>query len=461
MNKITLLILFLGWSAFTNAQADFNIENGQFLDSLPNIEGKLTGYSAHNHQDVFIQYTILSPDFRGFVQKTAAIHEDGSFKLTLDHKYPYQKVLFKISDIYAGAIISNHDLKIIIDLKALEGKYDQFENKAIQFEGSDAELNSFYNAYLDFKVDKKNEFKGLKYSTIMNRTSQKEYKVKQIRSLYDDLIKIEKQFLKKHDRSYAWILENERSTEMYADFAYVYVGKTMKDDLWAEITGHIPAVISENSIRYYSMLALKLLSHEEKEIRSLSRIIYNGDSSDPEDKKNVDRFLAEQDKKKAGLAYDTEVYAEGLEIYIRKYDELVEKAKLDLFISKLNNLPENKKGLVAIKGQPLDLPDRTKYLTNIVPVLASDWQKKLAMNELEIFKARVDDISEDVRNAVASTTEPELGKFLEHMNTGARVWISTAQSVPELLGQIKSFYAEKDIMIYIYGIPDAKSVLMN
>jgi len=431
-------------------QVNYDLESGLLLDTLPHVRGSITHYSKSYNKDLYITYTIVSPEFRNIVQKTAPIAEDGTFTLVVDKKIPNQKIILNIGDYYKGYLIACHDVEIVVDLNTVVKNKESYAGKAIEFRGTDGEMNQFYNVYQEYKLAKKQDVRRRKFSTLMNRTSQTEFKIRQLRELFEELEKIDKAFCKKYGRKHKWILDNERASEMYGDLAFIFMGRRMGKELWQECLQHKPLLVTELSNRYYGILALKLWSHEEKEVRALSRLIYNGDSDSPNEKKEVDEFLNEQDKKNAGLSYNNEIYSQGLEKFTAKYREQVADAKLDLYISKLSKVPSEKIGLIGIKGQPLEVADRQAYLDRFLTVVKDDWQSSLIESEYADYQEWIENLSMQMKSSFVQGSDRSLGTLVTHMASGAGAWTSKATSVKLLLKQIRNYYKGKALIIYIW-----------
>ncbi len=431
-------------------QVNYDLESGLLLDTLPHVRGSITHYSKSYNKDLYINYTIVSPEFRNIVQKTAPIAEDGTFTLVVDKKIPNQKIILNIGDYYKGYLIACHDVEIVVDLNTVVKNKESYAGKAIEFRGTDGEMNQFYNVYQEYKLAKKQDVRRRKFSTLMNRTSQTEFKIRQLRELFEELEKIDKAFCKKYGRKHKWILDNERASEMYGDLAFIFMGRRMGKELWQECLQHKPLLVTELSNRYYGILALKLWSHEEKEVRALSRLIYNGDSDSPNEKKEVDEFLNEQDKKNAGLSYNNEIYSKGLEKFTAKYREQVADAKLDLYISKLSKVPSEKIGLIGIKGQPLEVADRQAYLDRFLTVVKDDWQSSLIESEYADYQEWIENLSMQMKSSFVQGSDRSLGTLVTHMASGAGAWTSKATSVKLLLKQIRNYYKGKALIIYIW-----------
>ncbi|GLR17421.1 TlpA family protein disulfide reductase [Portibacter lacus] len=448
-NLIFAFLIAVSFSQLS-AQLATGLESNELLDSLPRVDGMLQNYDANFNKDLYINYTLLAPNQQGMKQKVAEIKEDGSFKIVVDEPLPYQKIILNIGDFYKCNIIANQDVKVAIDINEVGKKHDNFDNKGLFFSGTDAGLNQFYNEYVEYKLDKKLDVRRRKYSAIINRTSQTDFKVRQIRDFYTELEKIEATFTRKKGKEYKWLLENERNSELYGDLVSIFIGKTMNGKLWEECLSHQPAMVSELSNRYYGILTSKLWSHEEKEIRSLSRMIFKADVEDPEEKKQVDLFLVEQDKKKAGVPYDKDIYQQGLEDYINKYENQLADAKLNLFAEKLAQIPETKIGLVAMKGQPTVAADKERYLETVLPLINVSWQKEKLIRDDKNNQDWVSAISEHMIAERVENSDPTLGEFQEYLVSGAGTWYAKANNVQELLGQIRNFYKGKSVVIFIW-----------
>jgi len=450
MRIFALLYFILFQFLIVNGQQGSHLEKALNSDTLAHVAGKLKNFQKDFYKDLYINYTILSPDFQGVKQRTSEIKDDGSFKIDLEENYPYQKIRFNLGDVYHGFLIANTNLQINIDLNEVVKKNDHFDSKAITFSGDDGAITNFYNKYHEYKDDKKADLRRRKFSALRNRTSQGSYKVKQVMSIYEELEKIESTFCKKNGSENRWILENERQSEYFGDLASIFIGKPIPKDLWQEIMSHLPLIVSDMSNRFYAILATKLWSHEEREIRAFSRMIFKRDAEDEETKKAIDLFMIEQDKRNAGVSYDNEVYAKGLEDYVQKYESQLADAKLDLFLSKLKKLPEGKRGLVGIKGQPLSSEDRRIYVEKVIPLVSLEWQAKMIESEMAKEIERISNISKFMSSAATDGRDPKLGTLREHLPSGGGMWVSKANNINELLRQIRNFYKEKALVIYLW-----------
>jgi len=114
-------------------------------------------------------------------------------------------------------------------------------------------------------------------------------------------------------------------------------------------------------------------------------------------------------------------------------------------------LPESKVGLVALKGQPLAEDERDQYITEVSKVVPVEWQNELMIKEREDEKKWVNSISEHMKNGSDDSVETSLGYFVADLGTGARTWTSSAETVPELLAQIKKYYEGNPTIIYVWN----------
>lgn len=431
-------------------QETLDLESSQLLDAIPRVKGHLSNYDPGYNRDLVITYTILSPDFKGIKQGVSLINENGDFEIDIIEPYPHQKVRFTIGSLYKGFLIANSNLHIDIDLDAFSSKPDHYSSKAVRFSGDDGGLTEYYNQYHEYKVDKKEKIASEKLSTLRSRTSLAEFKVKQLKEHYSELEKLEGTFVRKHGSQYAWILENERKSEYYGDLTSIFIGKPMSKILWDEATHFKPLLVSELSNRFYGILAIKLLTHEEKEIRAFSKMIFKTEAVSEEEKKEIDLFMIEQDKKKAGVSYDNELYAKGIQKYVAKYDEQLANAKLSLYLEKLTSVPSGKRGLIIVKGQPLSLADRSIYIDQCLDFIGVSWQSEMIRKELQSDKLRIKAVSSIMRNTPLDLPTPTLGTLLAETPTGASMWTSNAKNIEGLLRQVRGFYKESHLIVYIW-----------
>jgi hypothetical protein len=449
--KSVVVFIFLNLSFLCFSQENLDLESNRLLDSIPRLTGHLSNYQRDYNKDLVVSYTILTPDFKGIKQGVASISDNGDFTINISKPFPHQKVRITIGNLYKGFLIVNSNLHIDVDLNAISSRPDNYFSKAVEFSGADGGITGYYNQYHEYKVDKKEKIKSEKLSTLRSRTSQAEFKVRQLKEHYNEFEKLERAFAKKHGNQFLWILKNERESEYYGDLTSIFIGKPMPKDLWEETMLFKPLVVSEVSNRFYGILAIKLLTHEEKEIRTFSRMIFQAEATSEEEKKEIDLFMIEQDKKKAGVSYDNELYARGIQKYLAKYDEQLANAKLSLYFKKLSTVPSGKRGLVIVKGQPLALVDRSIYIDKSSALIDIAWQSEMMKDEFEIEKLRIEEVTSIMKTTPQDISNPKLGALISETPEGASLWSSDSDNITALLRQVKAFYKDNNVIVYIWN----------
>ena len=302
-------------------------DSGTFNQSK--ISGSLLNFIPGLNKDLVVKYVVTIPGLQNQVIKKIELKEDGSFEIIIEKAMPYQLVWLTIGDYYSGKVILNSSLEIKADLKVLEKSPVELIGKGITFSGEDGGLTTYVNEYAKFNVPKKIKLNKEKFNILMNRTAQPVYKEKLLSEHYDLLAKIEKDFSRKKGKEYAWFLENERLTEMHTDYMSIYLGREIEEKIWNQALEHSPKTMTSYTNQFYDVMAYFVSNPTENQMRKLRKKIYITDATNAEEVDKLNNFLKEMDKRSAGLSYDNEIYANGLEEYVKKYENLLEKAKLE------------------------------------------------------------------------------------------------------------------------------------
>ncbi len=449
----TLVFLLMALNLFAQTPSSVEsplIEQEIALNSIT-LSGQLVNFNPDFDKDFTIKLVQIVPYLKSRKTSKIPIGEDGSFKVELSRQSEYTMFWLYIDELYYGKMVVNDDLKMMCDIDQLYKKPIEFYGKGVTFEGTNANLIKFINEYAQYNTKKKRELNKEKFNSLMNRTAQPIYKVKKIRAVYDELVKIEKSYTKKKKSKYNWILENERQSQMLADFISVYLGDILDKDILDEIVQHEPFAFTDASVQYYDLLSFYLSNPSRQELKALSRKVYIIDPESKEEEDRVNAFLSEVDKKNAGLIYDNELYAEGVKEYVKKYESSLEMAKLDLFKSKLSTLPKAKKALTILKGQPLENVSRREYIVQLIPEIELDFWKGILQKEMDNQNNVLEQLQGLFENTYASKGTYNIGKDETHLASGAGLYIAHDIRLSDLIHQIQGSYPGKDLILCFWA----------
>ncbi|MEM6806151.1 MAG: hypothetical protein AAF696_32435, partial [Bacteroidota bacterium] len=312
-----LLILF---NTLAFSQDRLNLESPELGERVfkqtfyPVVKGKILNYDPAVNQDIFIKYVMVQPIPGAQETKIAELKEDGSFELTFDNGLPYQQIWFFIGDRFYCEILANKDLWIEADLNLLPKKKLYWYGKGIKFSGTDAAHNIYINEYIRFRQLSDKGLSKKKREILRGQEVSLEEKINGLEIIDKRYKEIQQKYAKKAGDKYLWILENESTSDYFADLCKLFRQKEeagIAPAIKEKVLNHQAFFLSNNSFDYY---------------RSLPKILG-----------------------------------------VKNRADLVEKTK---------NLSPGKSAVIKLINQPSDIDIRLKYLEQITPGISGHWAKE-------------------------------------------------------------------------------------
>lgn len=452
MHKTLTTYLFCILTLGVLAQDPFDLESSDIGELIfsekegPVVQGKLIAYSASMFPELEVRYTISTLSFRKQTSKTAEIQPDGSFTLDLDYGIPYQEIWISVGDLYFGKILAFGTTVLELDLNMLSGNAVRYLGEGVAFTGTNSNINTFINGFENFKVERKEELIAEKLAIIMDNKMAKSEKVVNLDKVYKKLANIEASFAKKTDRSLQWILTNDRLATRYADIVSIHWGKKMNDILKQECFSFKPVILSNATVQYYDFLNFFLQIPNRIETKLLTERTLRDQLEESVSSEDLDKFLREYNKKRDNLRYDREVFAQGEESYLDRFEFELKSARLDMHLNKIESLDRTKGTIVSLLGQPKCISDRELYIRKIKDSACEDWAQKIMQKDLVLDKAVVSKINKAL-NSTMDSNSSSLGLLGENENE----YLSDAESIEKLFASIKNHFHDKAVIVDLWA----------
>lgn len=224
--------------------------------TIPQVSGKLLRVSPQEIKETAITYTLVT--LAGQQKKIAHLADDGSFQLELDYPLPYQQIWVHFGELFYTGLYANKQLYVELDIPKLKaaGKEVAFKADGVRYLGEDGPLNEYMNEYMLFKWADQ-----LALSARMQQVRQSQHPVAgevlaALTPIADSLKTIQAQFVATHPSPYAWLLENDLSSEFYSQIClYYWGGHPMEPALFEQIKAHKTYLLSNSTMAFHLYLS--------------------------------------------------------------------------------------------------------------------------------------------------------------------------------------------------------------
>jgi hypothetical protein len=229
--------------------------------AIPKIGGKLLNLTPEELKKTVITYSLVTPFSSRQSSRTAAVLPDGSFRISLDYPFPYQQVWFSIGEIFFAGLYVNKDLFVELDMKKIKAAGEvNFNGTGVRYLGTDGPLTTYMNNYVLYKRNTQLDIGKRKNDLIFSRKPVPvDSLLPAYNKLFDELKQIEDSYVAENP-AYAWMLENERMSEYYADICPSFWSKEMPDSLWQKIKAHKSYLVSNSGAGLYGYMATYVTS---------------------------------------------------------------------------------------------------------------------------------------------------------------------------------------------------------
>lgn len=412
--------------------------------TIPQVTGRLLHVSPQEIKETTITYTLVT--LLGQKTKTAHLAADGSFQLELDYPLPYQQIWVHFGELFYTSLYANKQLYVELDIPKLKaaGKEVAFMADGVRYLGEDGPLNEYMNEYILFK-----RAEQLALSSRVQQIPRSQHPVANevltaFTSILDSLKRIEAEFIATHPSPYAWLLENERLSELYSQISLHYWGHPMEPALFDQIKAHKTYLRSNSSMVFYMYLStyfrhlfanrvtvswqdvarLSDLTEEEKaaidSLRSTETL-----SPAPAQRTQWTKQLGPRMRK----MYQNRRVTQG----IRWLDSLYSPARADIMKLQLNDSK--------------DIAEQQAALEQILPSMTTNWCKVIAQKE---YARTVEQVASVNRTLAASGDSPTAAGFespLQQTDFGATLYKLSSMSGADFLAKLKQSFVGKAIVL--------------
>lgn len=262
-----MITVLPGKAQNTVAYEDPNFGNFLSKRSVPVVTLHFINIPNNYNKEINIEYTIVS--FLGRESNTIVLKKPRTVSLTLRHPYPYQQIFVSIDSILYTCVYAVSALSIEIDLKQIiaSGKEVEFFGPGVRYTQKDGPLNTYMNQYLVYErnnVDKiQQKLQAIPRFTATTKTAS----VLQIQEMFDSLKAIQNRYVKQTSIAYAWLLENERISEYYAEIITRSWGLPLDSSLIHKISQHQTYALTNHSYLLYRYLQMYIQANPSARVK--------------------------------------------------------------------------------------------------------------------------------------------------------------------------------------------------
>lgn len=417
---------------------------------IPKVTGKLLNISAGELKNLQISYTLITPFASLPAKINISVKPDGSFNIPLTYAFPYQQILLNVGELFNDHIYANKDLYIELDMKKIKAAQGgNVIGNGVRYLGTDGRLNIYLANYELYKSEEKDKLKEKIAMLEYNDTAPIDSILNSYKNLYDSLKKIEKNYTEANPSEYAWILENERTSDYYKNLCYKYEAKKINDSLWQEINKHKGYLISFSSTQFYQALSHYIWSIHSNDAPVTWKDVAALTDLNKEEKALIDS-LQESEKKQPAYpctAQDVQKWIKGLtssitrvrwshNLYkkIKAVDSLFNTAKADYL--KLS---------LSISTDLSDKKDDWKLVLNN---MHTSWCIDVAKKQYSSINNQINAINKTLSQQTAiSTYKINFGKPIIETGFGAALYKAPSMSAPDFVAKLKQNFPGKAIII--------------
>lgn len=456
--KIVCLLSFMLVDGISLKAQDFPAyEDGKFNNwisnrKIPKVSVKFTNIPASYKNGLDVKYTVVT--FSGQESTAFFLQKPEDFQLKLNHSYPYQQIFLSIDSLLYTCVYAYSDLVIEIDLKQIleSGEELEYYGKGIAYLHSDGPLNSFMNQFLATEKEKRlrldEQLRKVPRFTEKDKTESS----LQIKAIFDSLKLVQTNFIKNTSDEFAWLLENERMSDYFAEMLAHSFSTSPDDALLKEIKNHKTYALTNNSSLLYRYLYIGLqflpantinttwrelnvtqLNVDEKAAYDSLALYANSALSDSTvsskilqwSKKLQPHFMAINENKR---------WQRNLHII----DSLFSDTRADFLKMQLN---DNK-----------DVEAQVRSLEKLIPVIKTPWLNRHIITLYTIASNKAKQIEAIIRESTQQKksdsffTKPILQTYF-----GATLYKVSNTNATSFLRKLKEFYTDKSVFIDLWA----------
>lgn len=416
--------------------------------SVPKVTGKLLNISPEKIKGTIITYSLVTPFAQRQIKKTATVNLDGSFSLQIDYAFPYQEIWLRVGDDFYAGIYANKNLYLQLDIQKIKASGGvSFNGDGVKYLGEDGPLNDYLNNYILYKRADQLRLSDEIYALFNKSRSIKEDIVPLYNNLFDSVKQIEDSYISQHPSPYAWVIENERLSNYYAQICVSHWGKVINDTLWQKVIQHKSYIISNNSADYRNYLVAYLNQIPGNQIKIGWRDI----TAMPDvsiDKKKIADSLIVGEKMDGAIPYTSA----NLQKWTKQLEPLLEKItfrkSLIQHIQKIDSIfPSSKADLLKFYlNTSTDIDEQEITLSLIKKTMHSFWCIAVTENEHKHAVAKINEINKALSQS-NELRKTAFGKPLIKTSFGATMYKISQTKIPDFLSRLKQSFPGKAIII--------------
>lgn len=422
-----------------------------YQETPPKVTGKLLGYDPAVDEGLELKFVCVVPQPQRQVTHLVKPEPDGRFEFTLPYPLRYQQIWFSIGEYYYGQLIVDKELVVTADLDNIREEPARWFSENVRFSGPDGELNQYVNRYTAFEIARRE--KGNAFVEIMmDREATPANKTRRMRELFAKKEAIEQAFIKENPSPHAWILPNERLSDLYGNFFIIHVGKEMPEELLAEAMGHQPKVVSNNGMSaYYGYMGFYLRAQNDRERLAVYREKVLPTIDIPQERQRLESFIALYQDKLDEKSYNDSIYKAELSYFNKQYKEEIKVASIKSFVRKTGKLPTIEADLLKVIGGGEDIWERDQYMKLVLPTVQSKWCADLMERDWENTREKIRRAKERLAAIQVTEKESPLGESVGALPNGAELYVAQQEELETLLGAIRSAYPGKGVILDIWA----------
>ncbi|MCB9280050.1 MAG: TlpA family protein disulfide reductase [Lewinellaceae bacterium] len=449
MKPILVIGLFSTVFQSCFAQEKFTFHN----DIHPKISGKISGYDPAADPDLVMTFHSVVPEPKAQVERSVPLQKDGTFEFTPNYSIRNQQFWLAVGDYYFGELLLDKGLTVDVDLETLKTESGSFATPGVRFGGPDGEMNDFVNRFITYRNAHRERNTETAYrKMMMNRESSTAEKVDSIRLHYAENQKTEAQFLQETPSPYAWILENERLSDMYGDIFVVHWYREMPDDLLAEAVNHQPRLCSNaGMMSYYGYLSTFLFALNKPERLALYEEKLLPALDIPAEKERLEAFIQVCRRQLKNEPYDEALYKTESSYFSKQYERQIHAANVALFAEKLEKLPGEKADLLTLRGGGEDIWKREQYATVLLPKMKNQWAAELMEKQWDRSRRQILAVNQKLEAIRIPDAPSPVGEPLGKLPNGAELILSNQEKVDDLLSAVRAAYPGKAIVLDVWA----------
>lgn len=401
-------ILFFAFSG-GYAQPTGNVAIGDVLFDaqfakrpVPVVTGKLLHISPDELKKTVVSYTLVT--LFGQEKNIAQVGADGSFRLNLSYPLPYQQIWLSVGDFFYAGVYANKDLHVELDIAKIKasGKELDFNGEGVRYLGTDGPMNVYMNDYVLFRRPEQLALSARMQRIPRSRNPVAADVLSAYGPVFDSLKMIQDDYTATHPSPYAWLLENERTSEYYGQISVCYWGHTMENTLFDKLKKHPVYLISNNSTGYYRYLSTYM------------------------------RFIPANSGKAGG--HDAE---QRFEKSIHFFDSVFVPSTADIMKLQLNDSK--------------DIAEQKSTLLQLLPGIHTNWCRAIAKKTYAQTIEKIAAVNKALSNTGNSVTAAGFGKPAQQTAFGASLYKVSNMKVTDFLANLRKSFAGKAIIFDLWA----------